>query len=114
MNLLLDENLSPRLAERLKSLFSGIMHVRDAGLSQVTDERIWKWALDNGFTVITADSDFVALSERLGWPPKVVHIKRCNFRFRVIEDILPLNAIRISEFVRDPARGLFVLVPPAP
>ena len=66
MKLLLDENLSPRLVERLKSLYSGITHVRDVGLNQASDHLIWKWALDNGCTVVTADSDFVGLSERLG------------------------------------------------
>ena len=44
MSLLLDENLSPRLVARLLSLFSGLIHVRDVGLKQASDEQIWTWA----------------------------------------------------------------------
>jgi predicted nuclease of predicted toxin-antitoxin system len=42
----------------------------------------------NGFAVITTDSDFLAFSQRLGWPPKIIHIERCDFTLRVIEDQL--------------------------
>jgi predicted nuclease of predicted toxin-antitoxin system len=40
VSLLLDENLSPRLLQRLSSLFPGMMHVRDVGLKQAPDEVI--------------------------------------------------------------------------
>jgi predicted nuclease of predicted toxin-antitoxin system len=48
--------------------------------------------------VITADADFVALVNRRGPPPKLIHIERCDFPFHVIEELLRQNAIRISEF----------------
>ena len=47
MNLLLDENLSPRLIERLASLFPVLTHVRDIGLKQGSDRMIWEWAKVN-------------------------------------------------------------------
>ena len=109
MSLLLDENLSPRLVARLLSLFPGLTHVRDVGLKQAGDERIWMWAKKNGYTVVTADTDFVELSNRLGWPPKVVHLERCDFPFLVIEQLLRHHAIRIAEFEGDPAAGLLVI-----
>jgi predicted nuclease of predicted toxin-antitoxin system len=109
VSLLLDENLSPRLVIRLLSLFPGLTHVRDVGLKQASDEQIWTWAKENGFTVVTADADFVALSKRLGWPPKVVHIEHCDFPFRVIKQLLRHNAIRSAEFDGDPATGLLVI-----
>jgi predicted nuclease of predicted toxin-antitoxin system len=109
VSLLLDENLSPRLVARLLSLFPGITHVRDVGLKQASDEQIWTRAKDDGYTVVTADADFVALSNRLGWPPKVVHIEHCDFPFRVIEQLLRHNAIRIAELDRDSATGLLVI-----
>lgn len=109
MSLLLDENLSPRLVTRLLSLFPGLTHVRDVGLKQASDEQIWTWAKENGYSVVTADTDFVALSNRLGWPPKVVHVEHCDFPFRVIEQLLRHNAIRIAEFDGDPATGLLVI-----
>src|SRR5438105_4851650 len=45
--------------------------VRDVGLKQSPEPGIWEWAKENGFTVVTTDSDFVAIAKRLGWPPKV-------------------------------------------
>jgi len=106
VSLLLDENLSPRLVQRLSSLFPGLIHVRDAGLSQASDETIWDWARRNGYTVLTTDADFVALSQRLGWPPKVIHLEQCDFPFRVIEKLLRQYAVRISEFDKDAGAGL--------
>ena len=98
MSLLLDENLSPRLVQRLASLFPGLSHVRDFGLQQTDDREIWRWARENGRTVITADSDFVEMVARTGPPPKLIHIARCDFPFRIVEELLRQNAIRISEF----------------
>ena len=109
MSLLLDENLSPRLVARLRSLFPALTHVREVGLNQASDERIWAYAKESGFTVVTADTDFVALSNRLGWPPKVIHLKRCDFPFPVIERVLRHNAIRIAELEGDSAAGLLVI-----
>jgi predicted nuclease of predicted toxin-antitoxin system len=102
---LLDENPSPRLAQRLLSLFGLLMHVRDIGLQRADDRMIWEWAKVNGYTVITTDTDFVAMSQRLGWPPKVIHIEQCDYPLRVIEDILRRNAVRISELDKDKTGG---------
>jgi predicted nuclease of predicted toxin-antitoxin system len=81
VKLLLDENLSPRLVQQLASLFPGLIHVRDIGLKQASDEEIWSWARENGCTIVTTDKDYVVLTLRLGWPPKVIHIEQCNFPF---------------------------------
>jgi predicted nuclease of predicted toxin-antitoxin system len=109
VKLLLDENLSPRLVPQLFSLFPGLTHVRDTGLRQADDKRIWNCARVNGYSVVTADIDFVAMSQRLGWPPKIVHIERCDFRARIIEDVLRSNSVRISEFGRDDTVGVLTI-----
>jgi predicted nuclease of predicted toxin-antitoxin system len=109
VSLLLDENLSPRLVPRLASLFPGLIHVRDVNLNRAPDREIWDWARANRYTVVTADTDFVTLSQRLGWPPKVVHIEQCDFPFRTIERLLRQNAVRISELAKDPHTGLMVV-----
>lgn len=114
MNLLLDENLSPRLIPRLLSLFGVLTHIRDIGLQRADDKIIWEWAKGNGYTVITTDADFVVMSQRLGWPPKVIHIEQCDFPLRVIEDILRRNAVRISELDKDNEVGVLGLrLPPS-
>lgn len=109
MKFLLDENLSPRLVPRLRWLFGVLTHVRDIGLERAGDKVIWEWAKVNGYTVITTDGDFVALSQKLYWPPKVIHIERCDYPFSVIEDILRRNAVRISEVDKDNVVGLLTL-----
>jgi predicted nuclease of predicted toxin-antitoxin system len=109
LNLLLDENLSPRLVNRLKLLLPDLAHVRDFGLKQAGDREIWKWAKSNNYAIVTTDADFVALAQRFGSPPKLIHIEECDFPLRVIEDLLRRSAIRISEFGKDPDRGLLVL-----
>ena len=109
MSLLLDENISPRLIQRLELLFPGMTHVRDVGLKEASDSQIWAWAKQNRFTVLTADADFVELSQRLGCPPKVIHLLRCDFPFRVIEELLRGNAIRISEFEKSAGAPLLVV-----
>ena len=109
MSLLLDENLSPRLVGRLGSLFPGLRHARDAGLKEASDPFIREWAKENGYNVVTTDADFVKMSGRLGWPPKIIHLERCDFPFGAIEELLRRNAVRISEFERDAEAGLLRL-----
>jgi predicted nuclease of predicted toxin-antitoxin system len=108
VNLLLDENLSPRLVPRLLSLFAGLKHVRNLGLQQAEDKSIWNWAKANAYTVVTTDYDFVTLSKRLGWPPKVIHIEHCDFPFRIIENLLRRSAVLITEF-EDDSSGVLTL-----
>jgi predicted nuclease of predicted toxin-antitoxin system len=109
LNLLLDENLSPRLIQRLASLFPGLTHVRDIGLQRASDEIIWEWAKQNSHTIVTSDSDFVALSGSRGWPPKVVHLEECDFPLRTIEELLRQNAVRISEFDKGARTGVLAI-----
>ncbi len=109
MKFLLDENLSPRLINRLDQLFPGLAHVGQHGLKRSDDIDIFEWAKANEFGVITTDADFVALAQRLGWPPKIIHLKQCDQPLRVIEDLLRRSAVRITEFAKDDHAGLLVL-----
>jgi predicted nuclease of predicted toxin-antitoxin system len=109
LNLLLEENLSPRLIQRLAPLFPGLAHVRNFGLKRASDETIWEWARENSYTIITTDADFVALSGSRGWPPKVVHLEECDFPLSTIEELLRQNAVRISEFDRDSRNGVLAI-----
>jgi len=106
---LLDENLSPRLVNRLNELFPRLAHVGQFGLKQADDIAIFEWAKANEFAIITSDSDFVLLAQRLGWPPKVIHLKQCNYPLQVIEDLLRRSAVRITEFAKNDRVGLLVL-----
>ncbi len=109
MKLLLDENLSPRLVARLNSLFTGLIHVRDVGLKQASDQLIWDWAKENAHSLITADADFLRISHFAGPPPKVIFIEQCDFPFRVMENLLRRNALQISEFEKDSEAAVLTL-----
>ena len=54
-------------------------------------------------------TDFVALAQRHGWPPKVIYLEQCDFPLRVIEDWLRRRAVRISEFGKNDTLGLLSL-----
>jgi len=44
MKLLLDENLSPKLARAVADLFPDSLHVEECGLGGASDEAIWQFA----------------------------------------------------------------------
>lgn len=78
MKLLLDQNLSFRLLETLEPAFPGSTQVRFVGLDQADDLAVWRYARDNGFTIVTKDSDFHEFSLIYGSPPKVIWLKCGN------------------------------------
>jgi predicted nuclease of predicted toxin-antitoxin system len=81
LKLLFDANLSPKLATSLAGLFPDSAHVFHTGLARFTsDETIWEYARANGFTIVTADSDFLGLCRLRGTPPKVIWLENCNDR----------------------------------
>ena len=62
MKLLFDQNLSPRLPDRLADLFLGSEHVEAAGLGSAPDEAVWAYALAGGLAVVSKDEDYSHLS----------------------------------------------------
>ena len=90
LKLLLDENLSYRLASSLSSAFPGSRHVDSVGLHSKADARIWEFARRNGFTIVSKDDDFRQRSILYGQPPKVVWLSVGNSSteamLRILED----------------------------
>ena len=101
MKLLFDQNLSPRLVDLLADVFAGSLHVRAAGLDRGTDEAVWQFALDNGFAIVTKDSDFQERSQVSGSAPCVVWIRRGNRSTAEIAAMLRNHAAQISELGRE-------------
>ena len=62
MKLLFDANLSPRLTALLRDVFPGSVHVSEVGNLAADDLSIWGHARDNGFTIVSKDSDFHRMS----------------------------------------------------
>ena len=58
MKLLFDGNLSPKLVQPLGNEFPGSTHVQDVELRGSSDDQIWNYARNNGFAIVSKDSDF--------------------------------------------------------
>ncbi len=109
MRLLFDHNLSPRLIERLNDLFRDCTHVAAVGLDHAFDREVWNYAHENGCTIVTKDSDFGDLSMVLGYPPKVVWIRRENCSTGQIEHILREHYDDIVFADSDPDTSILML-----
>lgn len=109
MKLLLDQNVSARLVERLQDLFPGTTHVRDVGLHRAGDEEIWTYALQRGYTIVSKDGDFQQRSFLLGHPPKVIWIRMGNCSTAEIESTLRAHHRSIDTFEGDEDASLLVL-----
>jgi predicted nuclease of predicted toxin-antitoxin system len=78
VKLWLDAQLSPEIAAWITDNFAiEAVAVRDVGLRDATDLEIFTAAKQAAVVVITKDSDFSHLIQRLGSPPKVIWL-RCG------------------------------------
>ncbi len=107
--LLFDNNLSHRLVAALEDVFPGSLHVRDIGLSQATDGRVWVYARDNDLVLVTKDSDFNQMSFLHGAPPKVVWLRAGNCSTDMALDLIRTRAETILAFISDQSASLLVL-----
>jgi predicted nuclease of predicted toxin-antitoxin system len=98
MKILLDANISWKLIKLLKPIFEECIHVDLIGLNApAQDIDIWNYALNNGYTIITKDNDFVDLLEVKGFPPKVVLLKTGNNSSQMLAELL----IAIKPMIED-------------
>lgn len=109
MKLLFDENLSPRLAEQLADLFPGSRHVRDCGLRGFSDDAVWRHAIENGYIIISKDSDFQQRSLLYGHPPKVVWLRIGNCTRQDLADLIVSGYDDIVSLCSNPAESMVVL-----
>lgn len=110
VKLLFDENLSPKLVAALADAFPDSAHVDRIGLGSADDGQVWEYARQNGFTIVSKDSDFHEKSLLLGYPPKVICIKRGNCANKQIELLLRNKAEQINELIADPEAALLILL----
>ena len=109
MKLLLDENISPKLAAKLSDIYPDSAHVRQFGLSRKDDLQVWEFAKANDFTIVSKDSDFNQFSLLWGHPPKVVWTRIGNCSTAQIAEILRISSVLIHTFNEDPNESILVL-----
>jgi predicted nuclease of predicted toxin-antitoxin system len=58
VKLLLDQNLSPRLVRLLADVYLECAHVHELGMDEASDTRIWRYAAEHGYTIVSKGADF--------------------------------------------------------
>lgn len=109
MKLLFDENLSPRLVSILSAHWPESAHVESINMRGATDEAIWSFARDHGFTLVSKDDDFRSLALVRGAPPKVVWLQIGNAPTSKVADLLRANILVLEAFSNEPAEALISL-----
>jgi predicted nuclease of predicted toxin-antitoxin system len=107
--LLLDQNLSPHLVNRLADAFPGCVHVQAIGFGLALDRAVWDYAREHDYTIVSKDADFSEMSLLLGLPPKVIWIRRGNCSTNDIEELLRENRDAINALSDDPDAGILTL-----
>jgi predicted nuclease of predicted toxin-antitoxin system len=78
---LVDENLSPRLAELLREAGHDVGHLRDYGMQAAPDTLVLERARAEERVLISADTDFGRILARSrGTSPSVIEIRRVSRR----------------------------------
>ena len=96
-----DAQLSPRLAPWITESFGvEARHIIDLGLLYSKDRDIYEAAGEAGAVLVTKDSDFPELLERLGSPPQVLWItcgNTSNARLRQVLQVALPPALELLE-----------------
>ncbi len=109
MKRLLDNNLSPKLALRLTDVLGDVVHVRQVGLRNASDEAIWSFAVEQERTIVTKDQHFVRRGLLVGPPPRIVWLTLGNTSTTLIETTLRQCADRLRMFHEQTVASVLVL-----
>jgi predicted nuclease of predicted toxin-antitoxin system len=107
--LLFDQNISPRIIDRLADVYPNSVHVFNLGLGDALDIEIWQYAHDHDYMIVTKDADFSEFGIVKGFPPKIIWVRRGNCSTQEIEAILRENYSAISALSEDSETGILTL-----
>ena len=109
MKFLIDNNLSPLLADALKAAGHDAVHLRDLGMQAATDHAVLEHARANERILVSADTDFGGL---LAWSgastPSVILIRRLSGR-RAAEQAAIILA-NLDQVAEDLTAGAIVVL----
>jgi len=109
VNFLIDNNLSPLLADALKAAGHDAVHVRDLGMHAAPDDAVLERARAGGQVLISADTDFGGLLARSrASNPSVILIRRLVGR-RAAEQASIILA-NLDQVVNDLTAGAVVVL----
>jgi len=78
VKLLFDQNISFRILGKISNLYPDAKQVKNLNLVDSPDSEIWKFAKDNGYTIVTFDADFYDIANIKGHPPKIIWLRMGN------------------------------------
>ena len=110
MKFLIDNNLSPRLAQALYELGFDVVHVREYEMQRASDEEIFQRALSEERVIVSADTDFGFLLAK--WnkeKPSVVLFRR--FSPRSEHELQALRTV-LEKFQSELEEGSILVVEP--
>jgi predicted nuclease of predicted toxin-antitoxin system len=97
------------VAALIESTFPGRTHLSQAGLERAPDLGVREYAGEHGFTIASKDDDFLDLTFRFGFPPKVVWLQVGNASPETIAAILIENQAARVEFDQSPEEAVMIL-----
>ena len=103
MKLLFDQNLSFKLCRQLADLFPDSNQVRLIGMEEADDRKVWEYARDHDFILVSQDADFADMAILYGPPPKVIWLRCGNQPTSAIEERLRAHEEAIDAFEQDKA-----------
>jgi predicted nuclease of predicted toxin-antitoxin system len=109
VKLLFDQNLPARIVNSVSDIFEHSQHVKSLGMAATDDRAIWDYARDNGFSIISKDSDFHQMSFLFGAPPKTIWLRCGNCSTSMLETIIRRNTRKIEAFLKDEESALLVI-----
>jgi predicted nuclease of predicted toxin-antitoxin system len=89
------------VVSKIADIFPNVSHVMLKHLDESTDLEVWRYARQNGFAIVTKDSDFNELAISRGSPPKIIWIKLGNCKVNDIAHLLRDNKQSIIEFLEN-------------
>ncbi len=78
-------------------------------MQDAPDTAVWNYAEQNGFTIVSKDSDFQRRSLLLGHPPKFVWLRLGNCPVQPIEELLRRYSAAIHTFEQSVAESHLML-----
>ncbi|MFN0014267.1 MAG: DUF5615 family PIN-like protein [Saprospiraceae bacterium] len=105
MKILVDQNISFRLLQRIQRSFPETEHVKTLSLTDVSDYQIYFFAREHGFAaVFTQDEDFYGLLLEHNPPPKIIWLRTGNCSTAFLAEVILRNSNLILAFLEDDAQ----------
>lgn len=101
MKLLFDQNISFRVAMKLKNDLPDAANLKTLYLTNKSDLDLWHFAKQEGYTIVSFDADFYDLATLYGHPPKVIWLRIGNTSTDNLVRVLRNHADLIKAFITD-------------